>query len=207
MPSHMQLFRPVGLNELVLVFRERMRGFPPRLPEQPIFYPVVNSEYAHEIARKWNTKSGTFAGYVTEFDVDDEHVARYEVRQVGTRVHRELWVPAESLAEFNAHIFGQIRLRAAYFGPEFAGLIPSRFGLRGKNAREQWSALAVTHDYSLMDFVCEIGANAEAVFVNFPYWQQLARDDAPSRPGSEALLEEIRRVWKSHAPWLPLGTQ
>jgi len=30
-------------------------AFPPRLPEQPIFYPVTNEKYAAEIASKWST--------------------------------------------------------------------------------------------------------------------------------------------------------
>jgi hypothetical protein len=52
-------YRPVGLEELRLIYEADMRAFPPRLPEQPIFYPVTNEEYARQIARYWNTKSGT----------------------------------------------------------------------------------------------------------------------------------------------------
>ena len=43
------------------------REFPPRLPHQPIFYPVLNEEYATQIARDWNTKSGSRRGFVTAF--------------------------------------------------------------------------------------------------------------------------------------------
>lgn len=39
------LYRPVGIEELALVFDSGMRAFPPRLPEQPIFYPVTNFGY------------------------------------------------------------------------------------------------------------------------------------------------------------------
>src|SRR5215510_6595314 len=59
------LFRPVGLNELSLIWDSGMREFPPRLPHQPIFYPVANRDYATQIARDWNTKDSSFAGYVT----------------------------------------------------------------------------------------------------------------------------------------------
>lgn len=31
-----------------------MRAFPSRLPEQPIFYPVLSEEYAIKIARAWS---------------------------------------------------------------------------------------------------------------------------------------------------------
>ena len=42
----MYLYRPVGLNELALIYDSNMLKFPPRLPEQPIFYPVLNQDYA-----------------------------------------------------------------------------------------------------------------------------------------------------------------
>jgi hypothetical protein len=47
----MRLFRPIGLNELRLIFATEMTAFPPRLPEQPIFNPVLNASYAIKIAR------------------------------------------------------------------------------------------------------------------------------------------------------------
>ena len=100
----MRLFRPVGLNEIRLIFETEMTVFPPRLPEQPIFYPVLNASYAIKIARDWNTKSEMRAGYVTEFEVEDAYVSRFEPHIVGSREHEELWVPAEELAEFNTHI-------------------------------------------------------------------------------------------------------
>lgn len=117
----MILFRPVGLEELRLIVRSGMRRFPPRLPDQPIFYPVLNRPYAQQIARDWNTKSGTFSGYVTEFSVHDEYVRRFEVQQVGSREHLELWVPAEDLDAFNDHIEGDIRVIDAFYGESFAG--------------------------------------------------------------------------------------
>ena len=48
------LFRPVGPQELALIAKSDYREFPPRLPHQPIFYPVLNEEYATQIARDWN---------------------------------------------------------------------------------------------------------------------------------------------------------
>ena len=79
------------------------------MPEQPIFYPVLNEEYAAQIAQRWNVpESGS--GYVTEFEVDADYVSKFEVKQVGGREHQELWVPAEELALFNAHIVGVIRV-------------------------------------------------------------------------------------------------
>jgi hypothetical protein len=44
------LYRPVGQKELDLIAQSGYRAFPPRLSGQPIFYPVLNEEYAREIA-------------------------------------------------------------------------------------------------------------------------------------------------------------
>ena len=38
------LSRPVGGNELRLIAESGFRSFPPPLPGQPIFYPVLNEE-------------------------------------------------------------------------------------------------------------------------------------------------------------------
>lgn len=119
----MILFRPVGLEELRLIDAAGMRAFPPRLPEQPIFYPVLNEEYARQIARDWNTKQHSLVGFVTRFEVEDAYVAKFERRVVGSRVHEELWVPAEELAEFNRHIDGRIDVVAAYFGEGWRELV------------------------------------------------------------------------------------
>ena len=54
--DHMVLYRPVGTEELELIRKTEYCAFPPRLPEQPIFYPVLNEKYATEIASKWNLK-------------------------------------------------------------------------------------------------------------------------------------------------------
>jgi hypothetical protein len=110
------LYRPVGPKELALIEASGFREFPPRLPEQPIFYPVTNEEYARHIAEKWNVpESG--AGYVTRFAVREEFIARYPVQQVGARVHTEYWIPAEELAELNRNIVGEIEV-IARFEPE-----------------------------------------------------------------------------------------
>ena len=107
------LYRPVGPQELALIEQSGFREFPPRLPEQPIFYPVLNEEYAVQIARDWNVRASG-AGFVTRFAVRADFVRRYPAQQVGGRVHQELWVPAEELAEFNRNIVGQIEVVAEF---------------------------------------------------------------------------------------------
>lgn len=109
MPELMTLWRPTGPAELALVRGSGWREWPPRLPEQPIFYPVLNEDYATRIAREWNLpRDGE--GHVTRFEVDAGFASRYPVQQAGGRTILELWVPAEELAEFNAHIHGKIEL-------------------------------------------------------------------------------------------------
>ena len=65
------LWRPVGPTELDLVAASGWRRFPPRLPEQPIFYPVCNEVYAREIAERWNAKDRA-RGFVLRFEVGAE---------------------------------------------------------------------------------------------------------------------------------------
>ncbi|KUN33315.1 hypothetical protein AQJ30_34515 [Streptomyces longwoodensis] len=103
------LWRPTGPEELELVREANWRAWPPRLPEQPIFYPVLNEDYAIRIARDWNVPHDG-VGYVTRFDVESEYLSRYPVQQAGGRTILELWVPAEELDEFNAHIVGEIQV-------------------------------------------------------------------------------------------------
>ena len=118
----MRLFRPVGIKELELIKQSGMRKFPPRLPEQPIFYPVLNVEYARQIAQEWNTKSAPgFAGFVIAFDVCDEYISRFEVKTVGSKIHQELWIPAAELDEFNDCIIGDIKVVEAYYGEKYHG--------------------------------------------------------------------------------------
>ena len=109
------LFRPVGLGELELIRASGFREFPPRLPEQPIFYPVLNEEYATQIARDWNARHNSDRrGFVTRFRVRVEFLKNYEVRTVGGSAHREYWIPAEDLPEFNRNIVGAIEVIAEY---------------------------------------------------------------------------------------------
>ena len=105
------LYRPVGKKELKLIDESEYKAFPPRLPEQPIFYPVLNEEYATQIARDWNAKyNEDKIGFVTKFEVRKEFLDNYEVKIVGGKTHEEYWIPAEDLEEFNQNIVGKIEV-------------------------------------------------------------------------------------------------
>jgi hypothetical protein len=109
----MTLWRPTGPEELALAKAAGWREWPPRLPEQPIFYPVLDEEYATKIARVWNVKqSGT--GHVTRFRVRRSFLDNYKVRQVGGKAILEYWIPAEDLTVLNANIAGTIEVVAEY---------------------------------------------------------------------------------------------
>jgi hypothetical protein len=109
------LYRPTGEKELELIRAAGWRAFPPRLPEQPIFYPVLNEEYATQIARDWNTRDGG-TGYVLHFEVESEYLAQFPVQTAGARVHQEYWIPVEELEEFNRHIVGFIEVVREFKG-------------------------------------------------------------------------------------------
>jgi hypothetical protein len=96
---------------------ETVTLWPPRLPGQPIFYPVLDEEYARTIARDWNVRDSG-VGYVTRFSARREFLDRYDVQQVGGRTILEYWIPAEDLEEFNDNIVGTIEVIAEYGSEE-----------------------------------------------------------------------------------------
>jgi len=103
------LYRPVGEAELELIRASGWREFPPRLPAQPIFYPVLNEEYASQIARDWNTGDGG-TGFVLRFHVETEYLKQFPIQTAGSRIHQEYWIPADELDDFNQHIVGLIEV-------------------------------------------------------------------------------------------------
>jgi hypothetical protein len=51
---------------------------------------------------------------VTRFAVRADFLATYEVKTVGSRTHREYWIPADDLPRFNEAIIGRIEVIATY---------------------------------------------------------------------------------------------
>src|SRR5688572_22897405 len=108
------LYRPVGPKELALIEESGWKKFPPRLAQQPIFYPVMNEEYAIQIARDWNV-AASGSGFVTKFEVNSDYLQKFEVQNVGGQVHDELWIPSEELEEFNDNIVGLIEVTKSFY--------------------------------------------------------------------------------------------
>jgi hypothetical protein len=111
------LFRPVNRNELDLIEKSGWTRFPPRLVGQPFFYPVMNEEYAIQITRDWNLLAYG-SGFVTKFAVKTAYVSKFEIQNVGGRIHNELWVPAEELEEFNDNIVGLIEVTRKFMSTD-----------------------------------------------------------------------------------------
>ena len=120
MPKVSTLYRPVGHAEFELVRESGFRRFPPRLPHQPIFYPVLGEHYAMQIARDWNPKDerSGLVGYVLRFRVRTGFLDRYEIHTVGSSEHQEYWIPAEDLQTLNENIVGAIEVIAEFRGEE-----------------------------------------------------------------------------------------
>ncbi|WP_442266373.1 ADP-ribosylation/crystallin J1 [Tenacibaculum sp. ZS6-P6] len=116
-----KLYRPVGEKEMQLIAESGFKKFPPRLEWQPIFYPVLNEEYASEIASKWNTTDpfGNYLGFVTAFEISEDEFKKYPIENVGGKIHNELWVSANQLESFNDSIQGEIKTLKVYIGKDY----------------------------------------------------------------------------------------
>lgn len=121
MKTNITLYRPTGANELELIIDAGMKRYPPRLYWQPIFYPVLNFQYAAEIAERWNMRDKDSDGveFVTAFEIPEPYFKLFQVQTVGLVHHQELWVPATQLEEFNDAIVNGIRVEKAFIGKRF----------------------------------------------------------------------------------------
>ena len=107
------LWRPTGPEELALIEASGWRKWPPRLAGQPIFYPVLNEEYATMIGRDWNVRQSG-AGHLARFQVRRSFLDNYEIHQVGGQTILEYWIPAEDLDALNAGLVGKIEVTAEF---------------------------------------------------------------------------------------------
>lgn len=190
-----KLYRPVGLKEMELILNKECKGFPSRLPTQPYFYPVLNSDYAKQIASKWNTvdKGSGFVGYVTEFSIDKKYIEKYQIHTVGAALHRELWVPADELVIFNQNIIGDIMISQAYYGIDYVGLTPLPTILRDKGINEQLLTLKSLMNYNIMDFRCEVALQWKMIILNILLW--LKKDMSSSGLFTQEKKELLNRIY------------
>jgi hypothetical protein len=104
-------FRPVGQKELDLIRQSGFTEFPPRLPEQPIFYPVLYEEYAAQIARDWNAKHGQpNVGYVTRFHTGPNTYSDIKSKPLVVRCTRSIGYQRKSWLSLIRILSEQLRL-------------------------------------------------------------------------------------------------
>ena len=171
----MKLYRPVGLFEMKKILDMEGMGFPPRLEEQPIFYLVLNYEYAKQIASEWNVKdyNSGFAGYVIEFTIKDDYIENFEIHRVGQEHHKEFWIPAEILPIFNDNIIGKIKIIDAFFGENYTGIQPERvFWFKEKDLNEQLMQLEKIANYNMLDFSGTVSVEWKLINLNYIYWKR-----------------------------------
>ena len=70
------LYRAVGDKKLKLIKKLAYKNFLSRLPEQLIFYPVLNEEYVTKIAKDWNVKASG-SDLMTQFAVKSNYLAKF----------------------------------------------------------------------------------------------------------------------------------
>ncbi len=204
----MILYYPTDMKELRLIYETHLKAFPSYFLEQPFFYPVLNFVYAEQVARDRYAKSEPFAGYITRFSLDDTYATRFEHHNVEGHQYEEFWVPAEQLEEFNHQIIGHIEITGAYFGLEFHGYIPEKFGMRHRTAIDQFLLLVSEFEYNGMDFQCEIIANNLAVFLHYPFWMRYDFSKNLEMVGikkRDQVLQAIREVWSVKFSNTPLA--
>ena len=199
-----KLYRPVGFKEMDLILNTGNRRFPERLPEQPIFYPVLNIEYAREISENWNTKAENsgYVGYVLEFEVDEEYISKFEIQTVGSAIHKELWVPAEELDEFNQHIEGHILIVDAFFGDSYKGESSIKTGLGSTSFTEQFVQLKNLKDFNPVDFTIEVLTQWKIITQNYFIWfSKDFSENGIAASDKENLLNSIRKILTDNKKW------
>ncbi|MFR7591292.1 MAG: hypothetical protein ACLUVC_07615 [Longibaculum sp.] len=174
----MKLYRPVGLYEMKKILETDCKAFPPRQKEQPYFYPVLNKSYAKEIAF-WNVKdkNSGYVGFITEFDVEDSYIEKYDVHCVGNETHLELWIPAEDLYNFNKNIINQIKIVDVYYGDDYKGLPPRGVsGFKETDVYKQIELLQNIIKYNEFDFYGTVLVEWELLNLNLLFWKSLGVD-------------------------------
>ncbi len=117
-------------------------------------------------------------------------------------------MPAEDLAEFNRNIAGTIAVPSGYFGSSFVGEIPNRFMLADRTASEQLHGLSEILAYNGMDFICEVSANNQAVFLNYAFWlcDPSVRQDMTEERRLE-VLKAVNQCWAERKVAIELPSQ
>lgn len=192
------LYRPVGLQEMILILEAEPHAFPPRKDGQAYFYPVLTEDYAHQIARDWNTKdeASGYAGFVTSFAVEADYLEQFEEHIVSEPIHTELWVPAEKLTEFNKHIKGNVEIVASYYGDNYEG---ARHEFRDLDADGMCQFLYELVLKNKHDFRAEMLLSRRQIYINYGYWMTRQYDEIPP-DRLKMFLQYLADAWRERIP-------
>jgi hypothetical protein len=183
-----KLYRPLGLLELERVLATNAKAFPARLAWQPIFYPVLNIEYATQISVEWNMPAEPgFCGFVTEFEVPEQYLEKYEVQVVGGSMHEELWIPAEELGDLNKQIIGCIQIVKAFYSEFYQGVVENTQVFKKLTAHQQIDLIAKASDWEDLFKKEHI-----AIQINYNYWRQFA--------DYQEISDKIKLIWQEVLP-------
>ncbi len=190
-----------------LILDLALKAFPPRLPEQPIFYPVLNKSYADQIAKEWNTKDrfSGFVGFVTAFKVRSPFIDQYDEQIVGATKHKELWIPAEDLEELNTNIEDRIQVIDIFYGADYEGIAIESEPFEGRSFIDQLKAWHSLYEYNSSEFYNEIQKQWKHIFINYKYWGKLDTDAVGlSEKQKNKVLLKMKEYWNERFVEIPL---
>lgn len=135
---------------------------------------------------------------MTEFDINEEYVSKYEPHIVGSAQHEELWVPAEKLSEFNLQIVAPIRISHAFYGEQYIG---KNNKMEDASYIEQFILFRNLKNYNLMDFSYSIQESWKAVAFNYIAWSNYDYTQDIEEIEKKSLLQEIKEILIQNKKW------
>ena len=193
----MKLYRPVGLQELVKILNFKSEKFPDRQVWQPILYIVENYGYAEQIGTMWNLKdeNSGFSGYMLEFEISDDYMKDYEIKQVGDKTHLEYWIPAEDTENFNNSLTSKIKIINAFYGEKYKGVSFQEIVLESKLPDEQIKELALLMENSYEKFLKIVKENRTPIILNLIYWMRMDSDSSNEENRvNKSVIYEIEKI-------------
>ena len=107
------LYKSLTPAQFAGVIQSDWRELAAESPDQKMFYPKLNRQYAEMVARMLNLAHYN-AAYVVKFNVNALFLARYEIQTVAYDEHQEYKIPIEDLPLLNCHIVGIIEVVSAF---------------------------------------------------------------------------------------------
>lgn len=198
----MYLYRLASMNELKATFASGMKSFQ-SMDGHDFTFVVHEKDVAKHLLSLGLT--GTEPCYLLRAEIGDDNFQERVRPQTTTSDNGERSVAASSLEELNRHVHGLIQVVSVVSGRLTDGFVPDRFGLRGKNAKDQARALLSAMNHAPMDFALEVKANAFAVLANYAFWEILEPSDLGQDSSMKTkFLDGTSSIWKTANPGLEL---